>query len=132
MATTQLRLCLQLCRHVHYSFGITVPFIMVLIITLDAPTVESWLCLAQVEDPHQNSPASRLLQCLAGLDSEEVLHICADASALQTPLLQAVASEKARHLVNEREQASWRHNVSGEHHLCPCTSAHAAPQIASA
>ena len=75
--------------------------------------------MAQVEEPRENSPASRLLQCLAGLDSEEVLQICADASALQSPLLQAVASEKARHLVSEREQASWRHNVSGEHHFCP-------------
>lgn len=92
---------------------------MVLIITLDAPTAYSWLCLAQVEEHHQISPASRLLQCLAGLDSEEVLQICADAAILQSPLLQAVASEKARHLVNEREQASWHHNVSGKHHSCP-------------
>jgi hypothetical protein len=45
----------------------------------------------------------------------------ADASALQSPLLQAVASERARHLVAEQEHASWRHGVSGAlilfHHL---------------
>ena len=69
------------------------------------------------EQVHQDSAASRLLQCLAGLDSEEALQVCADAAALQSPLLQAVASEKARHLVNEQEQASWRHNVSGKHLL---------------
>lgn len=39
--------------------------------------------------------------------------MCADAAALQSPLLQAVASEKARRLVAEQEQASWRHSVSG-------------------
>ena len=45
----------------------------------------------------------------------------ADASALQSPLLQSVASERARRLVAEQEHASWRHSVSGAlllfHHL---------------
>lgn len=90
----------------------------VLITAINALTTDSWLSSAQAQEQHrQDSPASRLLQCLAGLDSEEVLQICADASALQSPLLQAVASEKARHLVTEQEHASWRHNVSGVHLL---------------
>ncbi len=70
---------------------------------------------AQYEERPENTTAKRLLRCLAGLESEGVLQVCADAAALQSPLLQAVASEKARHLVTEQEQASWRHNVSGEH-----------------
>ena len=70
---------------------------------------------AQHEERPENSTAKRLLRCFAGLDSEGILQICADASALQSPLLLAMASEKARRLVTEQEQASWRHNVSGEH-----------------
>jgi len=70
---------------------------------------------AQYKERPEDSTAKRLLRCLAGLDSEGVLHVCADAAALQSPLLQAVASEQSRHLVTEQEQASWRHNVSGEH-----------------
>ena len=75
-----------------------------------------------MEERHQDSSMGRLLQCLAGLDSEEVLQVCTDASALQSPLLQAVASEKARHLVKEQEQASWRHNVSGTASPLPARS----------
>ena len=74
--------------------------------------------MAQMEEHRRGSTTSRLLQCLKGLDSKEVLHVCTDASAMQSPLLQAVASEKARHLVIEQEQASWRHNVSGGHICC--------------
>ena len=77
-----------------------------------------WL---QGEDQRPNTVGKQLLQCLAGLDSEDVLRVNADASVLQSPLLQAVASERARRLVAEQEHASWRHGVSGAlvlfHHL---------------
>jgi len=62
----------------------------------------------------QAEAAAALLRTLQGLDDMAVMQVCTDAADARTPLVQALASEKARCLVAHDERASWRHNVSGE------------------
>ena len=62
----------------------------------------------------QAEAAAALLRTLEGLGDGAVAQICADAADARTPLVQALASEKARRTTALDERASWRHNVSRE------------------
>ncbi|BDA40960.1 hypothetical protein COCOBI_01-6140 [Coccomyxa sp. Obi] len=60
----------------------------------------------------QEGAAAGLLRTLEGLDDAAIVQVCNDASDARTPLVQALASEKARRLTVADERVSWRHNVS--------------------
>lgn len=77
----------------------------------------------------QAEAAAALLRTLEGLDDVAVMQVCTDAADARTPLVQALASEKARCLVALDERASWRHNVSGEPDLFPKLSSQYCPGV---
>ncbi len=60
----------------------------------------------------EGAAAAALLRTLEGLDDATVVQVCSDASDARTPLMQALASEKARRLTVADERVPWRHNVS--------------------
>ena len=60
----------------------------------------------------QAEAAAALLRTLEGLGDGAIVQVCADAADSRTPLVQALASERARQATVLDERASWRHNVS--------------------
>ncbi len=76
----------------------------------------------QDKEAAQEGAGARLLRTLEGLDDAAVVQVCNDASNARVPLMQALASEKARRLTIADDRVSWRHNVSRALPTSPHTS----------